>query len=269
MCCCVNLCKYRHILIFKNNVLKKILVLYKFKFIKVLRFILSLCDKSHSCFFLKFVFLSYQNETYMKSIVAKALFNSYSYTEYRKLVTDLLSEGKSTGNNQSESLTNYTSLNEARMNRLEKTIKISEDVISKLQNLDNHYIWLVISEGWCGDAAQILPILNKMALASDKRIDLKIVLRDENDELMSQYLTNGGKAIPKVIVICKEAGIVRTDWGPRPKGATDLLANYKKEFGVIDDKIKTDLQLWYLADKGISVQEELTQIMESIKYNRL
>ena len=226
MCCCVNLCKYRHILIFKNNVLKKILVLYKFKFIKVLRFILSLCDKSHSCFFLKFVFLSYQNETYMKSIVAKALFNSYSYTEYRKLVTDLLSEGKSTGNNQSESLTNYTSLNEARMNRLEKTIKISEDVISKLQNLDNHYIWLVISEGWCGDAAQILPILNKMALASDKRIDLKIVLRDENDELMSQYLTNGGKAIPKVIVICKEAGIVRTDWGPRPKGATDLLANY-------------------------------------------
>ena len=205
----------------------------------------------------------------MKSIVAKALFNSYSYTEYRKLVTDLLSEGKSTGDNQSESLTHYTSLNEARMNRLEKTIKISEDVIAKLQNLDNHYIWLVISEGWCGDAAQILPILNKMALASDKRIDLKIVLRDDNDELMSQYLTNSGKAIPKIIVICKEAGIVRTDWGPRPKGATELLANYKKEFGVIDEKIKTDLQLWYLADKGISVQEELTQIMENIKYNRL
>ena len=205
----------------------------------------------------------------MKSIVAKALFNSYSYVEYRKLVTDLLSEGKSTGDKQSESLTNYTSLNEARMNRLEKTIKISEDVISKLQNLNNHYIWLVISEGWCGDAAQILPILNKMALSSDKRIDLKVVLRDDNEELMNQYLTNGGKAIPKIIVICKEAGIVRTDWGPRPKGATELLANYKKEFGVIDDKIKTDLQLWYLADKGISVQEELTQIMENIKYNRL
>src|SRR5215217_2298139 len=110
----------------------------------------------------------------MKSIVAKALFNSHSYSEYRKLVTDLLSEGKSTGNEQSESLTHYTRL--------------------------------VISEGWCGDAAQILPILNKMALASDKKIDLRIVLRDENDELMSQYLTNGGKAIPKVIVICKEAG---------------------------------------------------------------
>ena len=204
----------------------------------------------------------------MKSIVAKALFNSHSYAEYRKLVTDLLSEGKSTGKDQSESLTHYTTLNEARMNRLEKTIKISEETITKLQNLENHYIWLVISEGWCGDAAQILPIIDKMANVSNKKVDLRIVLRDENEELMSHYLTNGGRAIPKVIVICKEAGIVRADWGPRPKGATELMANYKKEFGVIDEKIKTDLQLWYLADKGISVQEELVQIMENIKYDR-
>ncbi|WP_291140762.1 thioredoxin family protein [Flavobacterium sp. UBA7680] len=205
----------------------------------------------------------------MKSTVAKALFNSHSYAEYRKLVTDLLSEGKSTGSEQSESLTNYSKLNEARMNRLEKTIKISEDVISKLQHLNNHYIWLVISEGWCGDAAQILPILDKMAHESNKKIDLRIVLRDENDELMNQYLTNGGRAIPKVIVICKEAGIVRTDWGPRPKGATELMNNHKRDVGPIDEKIKTDLQLWYLADKGISVQEELLEIMENIKYNRL
>ncbi|OXA82512.1 Thioredoxin [Flavobacterium aquidurense] len=205
----------------------------------------------------------------MKSIVAKALFNSHSYDEYRKLVTDLLSEGKSTGNDQSESLTHYTSLNEARMNRLEKTIKISEETITKLQNLYNHYIWLVISEGWCGDAAQLLPVIHKMANESNKKVDLRIVLRDENDELMSHYLTNGGRAIPKVIVICKEAGIVRADWGPRPKGATELMANYKRDFGVIDEKIKTDLQLWYLADKGTSVQEELVEIMENIKYNRL
>ena len=197
----------------------------------------------------------------MKSIVAKALFNSYSYSEYRKLVTDLLSEGKSTGNEQSESLTNYSKLNEARMNRLEKTIKISEEAISKLQNLDNHYIWLVISEGWCGDAAQILPILNKMASASDKKVDLRIVLRDENEEFMDQYLTNGGRAIPKVIVICKEAGIVRTDWGPRPKGASDLILNYKKEHRVVDEIAKTNLQLWYLHDKGLSTQEEIIQMM--------
>ena len=205
----------------------------------------------------------------MKNFIAKALFNSHSYAEYRKIVTDLLYEGKSTGSEQSESLTNYSKLNEARMNRLDKTVKISEEVISKLQNLDNHYFWLVISEGWCGDAAQILPILNKMAHDSNKKIDLRIVFRDENSELMDHYLTNGGRAIPKVIIVCKEAGIVRADWGPRPKGASELMESYKKEFGVIDEKIKTDLQLWYLADKGISVQEELMEIMENIKYDRL
>lgn len=205
----------------------------------------------------------------MKSIVAKALFNSCPYSEYRKLVSDLLAEGKSTGNEQSESLTNYSRLNDARMNRLDKTTSISEDVALKLQNFDNHYIWLVITEGWCGDAAQVLPILNKMAVGSDKKIDLRIVLRDDNEELMNQYLTNGGKAIPKVIIICKEAGIVRADWGPRPKGASELMVKHKKEVGTIDEKIKTDLQLWYLADKGIAVQDELLQIMEDIKYDRL
>ncbi|KAF2512539.1 thioredoxin family protein [Flavobacterium foetidum] len=205
----------------------------------------------------------------MKSIVAKGLFNSYSYAEYRKLVTDLVADGKSTGKEQSESLTNYTKLNEARMNRLEKTITIEDRIVYKLQNLKNHYIWLVLSEGWCGDAAQILPILNKMAMQSNKKIDLRIVLRDENEELMNQYLTNGGRAIPKVIVICKEAGIVRADWGPRPKGAAKLMADYKRDFGIVDEKIKTDLQLWYLADKGISVQEELVEIMDNITYNRL
>ncbi|CAA9197535.1 hypothetical protein FLA105534_01697 [Flavobacterium bizetiae] len=205
----------------------------------------------------------------MKNIIAKALFKSHTYPEYRKLIADLLVDGKSTGSEQSESLTNYSKLNDARMNRLDKTIKLTDEIILKLQNLDHRYIWLVISEGWCGDAAQILPILNKMALASHKKIDLRIVLRDENEELMNQYLTNGGRAIPKVIIICKEAGIVRADWGPRPKGASELMANYKKEVGVIDEKIKTDLQLWYLADKGVSVQEELMQIIEDIKYNRL
>lgn len=205
----------------------------------------------------------------MKSSIARALFRSHTYPEYRKLVADLLLDGKSTGNEQSESLTNYSKLNDARMNRLDKTIQLTDAIVSKLENLEHRYIWLVISEGWCGDAAQILPVINKMALASHKKIDLRIVLRDENEELMNEYLTNGGKAIPKVIIICKEAGIVRADWGPRPKGASELIANYKKEFGVLDDKIKTDLQLWYLEDKGVSVQEELMQTIENIKYGRL
>lgn len=199
----------------------------------------------------------------MQKSITNALSNSYSYTEYRKIVTALLAEGKSTGSEQSEDLTHYTSLNETRMNRLEKTIKITETTISKLQNLRKNYIWLVISEGWCGDAAQLLPIIYKMATASNDKIELKIVLRDENPDLMNLFLTNGGKAIPKLIIIDKEKLEVIADWGPRPKGAIELVNNYKKEFGVIDETIKTNLQLWYLHDKGISTQEEIMEIMEN------
>ena len=104
----------------------------------------------------------------MKMSVAKALFNSHSYLEYRKIVSDLLSEGKSTGNEQSEDLVHYSTLNEARLKRLDKTIQVSEEVSMKLKGLKNEYIWLVIAEGWCGDAAQILPILNKMELETNK-----------------------------------------------------------------------------------------------------
>lgn len=196
----------------------------------------------------------------MKIPVAKALFNSHSYSEYRKLVSDLLLEGKSTGNEQSDDLKHYSELNETRMNRLDKTMKITDENILKLKNLKSEYIWLVISEGWCGDAAQLLPIINKMAIDSGK-IELRIVLRDENDELMKLFLTNKKKSIPVVIVVDKATGSVLGKWGPRPKGATDLIADYKKEFGVIDETAKTNLQLWYLHDKGISTQNELVNLM--------
>ncbi len=199
----------------------------------------------------------------MKIPVAKALFNSYSYSEYRKLVSDLLVEGKSTGNEQSEDLTHYSALNETRMNRLDKTIKITEENSITLKSLEGDYIWLVISEGWCGDAAQLLPIINKMAVESGK-IDLRIVLRDENEELMNLFLTNKNQAIPILIVVDVETGKVLGNWGPRPKGATDLIIDYKKEFGVVDETAKTNLQLWYLHDKGLSTQKELVNLMQNL-----
>jgi hypothetical protein len=199
----------------------------------------------------------------MKVSIAKALFNSHSYPEYRKRVSDLLLEGKSTGNEQSDDLTHYSTLNETRMNRLDKTMKITDENSLKLKSLKGEYIWLVISEGWCGDAAQILPIIHKMAEESGK-IELKIVLRDENEALMNLFLTNKAKAIPIVIVIDKQTGDALGNWGPRPKGAADFIKNYKKEFGAIDETAKTDLQLWYLHDKGLSTQQELINLMENL-----
>lgn len=200
----------------------------------------------------------------MKTIISKALINSFSYSEYRKTIIDLLTIGKSTGNEQSDDLVQFSILNETRMHRLDKTIVISEDVIKKLNSLKKNYIWLVLSEGWCGDAAQIMPILNKMALAAQS-IELKIVFRDENPDLMNLFLTNGAKAIPKLIVLDKKTLNIEANWGPRPKGALELIANYKEKFGEIDANAKTELQLWYLHDKGFSTQNEVSELMISIE----
>lgn len=197
----------------------------------------------------------------MKSIIAKAIFNSHSYLEYRKLISDLLRNHRLTGNEQSERLTHYSNLNETRMNRLDKTLKLSDDTVRRLQSLQSEYVWLVIAEGWCGDAAQLVPVFNKMAEASEGKIDLKIVLRDENEALMNLFLTNKTRSIPKLIVINKDTGSALAHWGPRPEGATDLVNTYKKKFGSIDERAQTELQLWYLQDKGISVQNEIMGMM--------
>ena len=198
----------------------------------------------------------------MKEILKNALNNSYSYQDYRKMVTDLLQEGKSSGAIQSEALVNYSRLNETRMHRLDKTIVIDQTIVSKFKAIQSKYIWLVIAEGWCGDAAQILPIFNKMSEVSD-HIDFKIVFRDDNEALMNLFLTNGSKSIPKLIILDKNALDVIADWGPRPKGAIDLVQNYKDKFGVIDDTTKAELQMWYLRDKGLSTQKEIMELMPS------
>jgi hypothetical protein len=199
----------------------------------------------------------------MKTTIAKALFNSHPYLEYRKLVSDLLLENKSTGYAQSDDLTYYSSLNEIQMNRLDKTLLITDESKQKLKSLKGEYIWLVIAEGWCGDAAQLLPILEKMAIQSGK-IELRIVLRDENEDFMNLFLTNKAKSIPVAIVINKSTGSVLGKWGPRPKAADELIEEYKKEFGVIDDTIKANLQMWYLHNKGVSVQNEIVDLMYGI-----
>lgn len=195
----------------------------------------------------------------MDSVIKSALDRSYSYAAYRSIVTDLLAQGKSSGSVQSEELTHYSMLNETRMNRLEKTMVVPTEISKSLQIIRGEYTWLVLSEGWCGDAAQILPILYKMA-ESVSNIDLRIVFRDENPALTDAFLTNGARSIPKLIVLNQNKNVVAT-WGPRPKAAAELILNYKNRHGVVDQTAKTELQLWYLHDKGLSTQQEIVEII--------
>ena len=120
----------------------------------------------------------------MKTIIAQSFLNAINYSEYRKIVSELIQENKSTGDEQSDDLLLYSKLNDTRMNRLDKTIHVGIESIQKLNALKHEYYWLVLIEGWCGDAAQLVPIFNKMANSSNN-IELKLVFRDENKSLMN------------------------------------------------------------------------------------
>jgi len=197
----------------------------------------------------------------MNPILKNSLKASLSYQEYRNLTTQYAAEGKTSGNNQTPDYVNYTKLNESRMHRLDKTMQVVDEVKTDLEHLNKKYTWLVITETWCGDAAQIVPIMHKMAELS-VNIDLRIVLRDEHEDLMNLYLTNGTKSIPKLIVINAETDEVIADFGPRPSGAKQLILDYKAMYGVVDETAKIALQKWYLEDKGVSTQKEIIALMK-------
>jgi hypothetical protein len=184
-----------------------------------------------------------------------------SYTAYMALMQDLLSENKTTGPNQAKELVEYTRLNFHRMERLNKTIVLSEELTSSIESLKKRWTWLVISEAWCGDAAQTIPLMHAISVASKGKIDLKLVLRDENLELMDHYLTNGGRAIPVLICLDTDTLNVMGKWGPRPAHAQEMVMEYKQHPDQTLELFKTMLHTWYAKDKTLSQQHELTQLI--------
>ena len=184
-----------------------------------------------------------------------------SYPAYRELVLGHRAAGTSTGPEQTEALSNYTLLNESRMKRLDKTTHLPEDVLEMVSGNTKRQTWLVITESWCGDAAQSMPVINKFAEASEL-IDLKVVLRDEHPELMDEFLYNGTRSIPVLIVYDWEQQAVTHVWGPRPTIANKMVADYKQAHGKLDAEFKKDLQLWYNKDKSNSIITDLVGYFE-------
>ncbi|MDG1039864.1 MAG: thioredoxin family protein [Polaribacter sp.] len=197
----------------------------------------------------------------MNTIIKDSLAKSVSYQTYRKKVSDLLNEGKSTGPNQTDDLLNYSNLNDARMNRLDKKTTLTDETVSTLKNTRKNQTWLLITEGWCGDAAQIMPVINKMSVETDK-VDFRVVLRDENEDLMNQFLTNGSKSIPKLVVLDEHKEVI-SSWGPRPSVATKMVHDYKEKHGGLDADFKRDLQVWYNKDKGKNIQDDLVAFLDN------
>ena len=198
----------------------------------------------------------------MQKVAKQYLDSSLSYQEYVGLLNGLLEEGKTTGNDQSEKMVNYASLNQQRMKRISKTFTPSEEAVALAAQLERPMIWLVITEGWCGDAAQNLPILDKLQ-AIFPRVELKLILRDEYPDLMDQFLTNGGRSIPKLIALDANTQEVINTWGPRPAGLQKIVMEFKKNPHVPYEEFTRDVQLWYAKDKGRSTELEVIKFMQN------
>lgn len=204
-----------------------------------------------------------EQETLQKEtaeLIKEGLERAMGYNDYRSLMTALALEGTSTGKNQNEELAHYTLLNERRMKRLDKTIKVDAGTEEKIKGLDKKVTWLVLTESWCGDAAQTIPVMNKLAALNDN-ISLKLLLRDENLELMQRFLSNGAMAIPKLIAIDGDTAKVIGQWGSRPSVAAKMVSEEKANFGRLRPEFKQTLQQWYNKDKGQHTIKDLMSML--------
>lgn len=186
-----------------------------------------------------------------------------TYANYRDLVNQLLAEAKTTGADHSEEMLHYTKMNVQRMNRVDKTTVLTDALLSTVAQIKGKYRFLVITEGWCGDAAQIVPVIAKLTSIAPDQFDLKLVLRDQNLPLIDAHLTNGGRSIPVLLVLNEAGELALPKWGPRPDNLQNLLAEWKKESEdmlVIAEK----LHGWYAKDKTQSIQAELIKALEQL-----
>jgi hypothetical protein len=188
---------------------------------------------------------------------------AYTYASYRQLIDEVLAQGHTTGPQQSAQLTEYTALNVQRMNRLDKTTKLLPELAAAAAGLHAHYIGLVITEGWCGDAAQIVPVLEAVAQASAGHLRTAYILRDDNLDVADEYLTNGSRSIPKLVVLRADTLTEVLHWGPRPAEAQALILKLKAEGMAHDDFIR-ELHAWYAHDRTHTTQQELLALIQQL-----
>jgi len=175
------------------------------------------------------------------------------------MVQALFNDNLATGSDHSENRLAATKINLQRIKRLDKTAHLSVDLLSELDEFSKNWNWTLILEGWCGDGAQIAPYINKVAEFTEG-ISLRIILRDENPEIMDQHLTNGTRSIP--VLICED---VNTNsfigkWGPRPTAVLDWITSFKEENpDYTSSDFKEQLHLFYTKDKGNSICSDLLE----------
>lgn len=179
-----------------------------------------------------------------------------NFQEYTDYFEQILNSEKQATPYDNPLYLDYTKLNWSRMNRWFKTGTVNRELEQKIKSINESTEWVLITEPWCGDAAHSVPFI-KILSDLNPAISLKIQLRDKDSEI-DNYLTNGGKSIPKLIIRNKKGEDIAS-WGPRPEQC-QLMYNQLKAENADFETIKIALQKWYNEDKGESLQNELLQL---------
>jgi hypothetical protein len=135
---------------------------------------------------------------------------------------------------------------------------INDDILELARQLPAKRHLLVLVEDWCGDAFNTVPLLARLADAIADRLELRVLRRDENLDLMDKHLSpTGGRAIPMVMVLddtFEEIGW----WGSRP---AELQAWVDSTGGSLDKEERyRQMRLWYTRDRGVSALTEVLAI---------
>jgi len=181
-----------------------------------------------------------------------------NFSEYNALFPSILGNLTPEAPYNEEDYFNYVKLNESRQNRWLKHGKLLEETLISLGKIQEKQQWILISEPWCGDAAHSVPFIHLMA-AQNPLIELIIELRDQAPFRINDYLTNGGKAIPKLIVQNTKGEELFT-WGPRPTILQEIFHHLKNEGASFEDQKKV-LQQWYNENKGVEIQKEICRLI--------
>ena len=201
----------------------------------------------------------------MAQVITRNLIDlGMTFERYLALTKSIIESSFPEGLYAKESTFRYTRSNWERMNKVINNTVIRQRLYNQLSELKKEWIWLVISEPWCGDASWGVPALYLIASISDK-IDFRIILRDAHLNVMSAYKTEGSNSIPKLICLRKSDLKELGTWGPRPAALHDMVMKWKDEPGIDYKESVRQLHAWYEADMSRSIEDELSILVKHWK----
>lgn len=145
-------------------------------------------------------------------------------------------------------------------NALYKRASLDEDAVRRAHDIEHRFYFLVLNEDWCGDSVNILPYVARLADATDK-IEMRILGRDANPDLMDSHLSGKARSIP-IVIVYDGAFREKGWWGPRPGPLQSWVLN--EGLALPKPDRYPLIRAWYARDKGRTIVSELLSIIERL-----